>query len=158
MAKLFTDGTIETIASEEWVNSHEGGASSGNCECPPSVPGGTGVISVPSEHFFTSEAERDAFFTLTIDEGTFCVITTSPPILQKYQNGVWTDITPIIQGQKGDPGEPGIQGEQGIQGEPGSYNDLIITPPPNLYMTESEAAIFDFSSVPHGTGVDIIEN
>ena len=64
--------------------------------------GGTGAISVPNDHFFPDETARDTFFTSEIDEGTYCVIEGTPPILQRYQNEEWVDITPVIVGQKGE--------------------------------------------------------
>jgi hypothetical protein len=39
-----------------------------------------------------------------------------------------------------------------------NYNDLENRPPGNLWMSEAEFAIFDFSNLPDGTGIDIYED
>ena len=88
--------------------------------------GGSGAISVPNDHFFMSEAERDLFFAGDIEEDTYCVIGTTPPTLQRYQDGDWIDITAVVQGQKGEPGpsgEPGQPGRDGTDGIDGGIEE-----------------------------------
>ena len=53
------------------------------------------MISVLSTHYFPNEAARDAFFLSIIADETYCVIEMPLLMLQKYQNGVWVDVSPI---------------------------------------------------------------
>jgi len=77
---------------------------------------GTGALSVPDDAFFADETERDTFFTANPDrlvEGAYCV---TDGVLQKYVGGQWVDMTAVIRGPKGEPGQDGLTPNIGVNG------------------------------------------
>lgn len=81
--------------------------------------GSGGGIAVPSEQVFTSNAERDTYFTNNpskLVDGAQCIVLTNPPegLLQQYVEVEWQDRSAVVQGR---------QGEQGLQGEQGDHVD-----------------------------------
>jgi len=108
--------------------------------------GGGGSLTVPDNYFFSSDVERDAFFTSNptdLVEGVYCVVNG---VLQQYQRGTWVDVTAILQGPPGPPGAPGADGAPGPPGEVDpSLQDALTTLQNNLSaeITAREQAISD---------------
>ena len=81
--------------------------------------GGGGSLTVPDNLFFSSDTERDAFFSTNpaiLAEGVYCVVNG---VLQQFQRGAWVDVTAIMRGPAGPPGATGMDGAPGADGLPG---------------------------------------
>jgi hypothetical protein len=86
------------------------------------------TLYVPDEYVFTSattiaeaQAARDAYFIAHPTELNKAVVITktddnSQVLMEKYDNGVWVDITTVIKGPKGDTGDTGAAGVNGTNG------------------------------------------
>ena len=102
--------------------------------------GGGGALDIPSDQVFSSNSERDTYFTANPEklvEGAQCVVLTSPPegLYQVYTDGVWEDRSAIIQGPKGDKGE---KGDDGSDGNPG--NGFTLVQNASIWATDSTGA------------------
>lgn len=133
--------------------------------------GGSG-ISVPSEQVFSSNAERDTYFTNNpskLVDGAQCVVLTNPPegLLQQYVEVEWQDRSAVV---KGDPGEQGEQGEKGdhvdsaefsgddiVFGDTGGRTFTLVDAVNTLKGDQGDAAPtvqFEFSAQVDGPWVD----
>lgn len=97
--------------------------------------GAANVVVVKNDHFFADITERNAYFTANPTELRDGIIVSVGANYEERENGVWVDVTAIMQGprglkgDKGDPGESvvGPKGDMGEQGPPGTVNNHTHT-------------------------------
>ena len=94
---------------------------------------------VPEHLMFSSEADRDAYFSEHQEELVVGLKVCTDSALQEYNGEEWVDMTTFIQGEKGDTGATGSQGPRGEQGDPSNTISVQITPT----WTENIATISD---------------
>jgi len=64
------------------------------------------TVTIADKHIFSSEAARDAYFASNpgeLEEGLYVQAGTQ---FFRYHDGEWVEVTAIIQGPKGDKGDP----------------------------------------------------
>lgn len=115
--------------------------------------GSGGTLTVDDNHIFATNGERDTYFGLNpseLVENVYCVVGSQ---LQQYRNTVWVDISTVIQGPQGDPGQDGATGVDdeafGISWD----GDTVQAPSRNtLYdkITTSDSQIGELESMLYG--------
>lgn len=71
----------------------------------PSTGGGGGSFVINDDHFFADDTARDAYFVLHPDELETGTLIYVDPGYQQYNGSSWVDVTTVVTGPQGDPGE-----------------------------------------------------
>ena len=71
----------------------------------PSTGGGGGSFVINDDHFFADDTVRDAYFVLHPDELETGTLIYVDPGYQQYNGSSWVDVTAVVTGPQGDPGE-----------------------------------------------------
>jgi hypothetical protein len=71
----------------------------------PSTGGGGGSFVINDDHFFADDTARDAYFVLHPDELETGTLIYVDPGYQQYNGSSWVDVTAVVTGPQGDPGE-----------------------------------------------------
>lgn len=73
----------------------------------------TKPITIRADHIFTSDANRDTYFTTNPTEKTISTYIASNSVLQKWNGTEWVSYAYVIKGQQGDQGDKGDIGLTG---------------------------------------------